>query len=175
MRSRARAACTRCAARRTARVSPAFASAPSSPNWWRLVTEMQRRIAPFSVGLAVVLLALDATLPAWGFQRGWPLAGIGLLHAAVAGTAAAFVLRSHWRTDRHAVLLVLATAVLGPIGPAGVLLAMALEWYHARKAISIEEWHSTLFPPSGIDEQTQLWRRIGQRASDRSGDARVTP
>jgi hypothetical protein len=96
-------------------------------------------------------------------------------HVVAAGPAAYALLRSSWGDDRYVVLLAITTAALGPLGPAGVLLAMALERVHARGAVSIEQWHEMLFPPLVADMKGDLWRRIGKRASDRPPDPRVTP
>jgi hypothetical protein len=56
-----------------------------------------------------------------------------------------------------------------------VLLAMALEQHYARRATPVEEWHELLFPPPFVDPNAEIWRRVGQRASDRPADAQVTP
>jgi polysaccharide biosynthesis protein PelE len=129
------------------------------------------RTAALALGLFVVEVAMlrEASV------RDWALMAILAVHLAVVAIAAVVVRRSPWRSDRHVVLLVLATAAFGPLGPAGVLLEMALERYHARSAQSLAEWHEALFPPIGQDGHTDLWRRIGQRATDRGSDPRVTP
>lgn len=127
------------------------------------------------MGLAAALLAADAGIIAWGLFEHWPLVGVVGAHLAAAGTSSIWLLRSRWGRDRYVGLLALGTAALGPIGPAGVLLSMALERMHAGSAVSLEQWHEMLFPPVVADTKGDLWRRIGKRASDRPPDPRVTP
>jgi hypothetical protein len=52
---------------------------------------------------------------------------------------------------------------------------MGLEHYYAGRATEIEAWHATLFPSGQVDANAELWRRIGQRASDRPAAQQVTP
>lgn len=126
-------------------------------------------------GVAAALLIADAGVIAYGVERGWPTAGVVAAHLLAVGPVAFALLRSAWADDRFVVLLVVSAVTLGPLGPAGVLLAMALERVHARSAVSIEQWHEMLFPPLVADTKGDLWRRIGKRASDRPPDPRVTP
>ncbi|MGE3511305.1 MAG: hypothetical protein AB7N65_20740 [Vicinamibacterales bacterium] len=79
------------------------------------------------------------------------------------------------RTSRHATLLVVAASAFGPIGAAGLVLTLALEACHARQATTLDDWHAMLFPPSQKEERLDLWRRIGQRASDQGGHSPITP
>jgi polysaccharide biosynthesis protein PelE len=125
--------------------------------------------------LAAVMLVADAALLVFGIARAWPVAAVVAAHLTLAGLAGFRLLRSTWGADRYGALLVLTTVALGPLGPAGVLLAMVLERVHARSAVSIEQWHEMLFPPMVADTKGDLWRRIGKRASDRPADPRVTP
>jgi hypothetical protein len=127
------------------------------------------------MGLAAALLAGDGGLLTWGLVDHWPAVVTVGAHLVATGCAAFTLLRSRWGTDRHAALLALATPALGPIGPAGVLLAMGFERVHAQSAASIEQWHAMLFPALVVDTKGDLWRRIGKRASDRPADPRVTP
>jgi hypothetical protein len=127
------------------------------------------------IWLAAALLAADGGLIAWGIGRGWPTLGVVSAHLALASPVGVALLRSSWGDDRRIGLLAITTAALGPLGPAGVLLTMALERVHARSAASVEQWHAMLFPPLMADTKGDLWRRIGKRASDRPADPRVTP
>lgn len=96
-------------------------------------------------------------------------------HLLVLALVGVWAVRPAQRSTRYALLLWLATAAFGPLGAAGVVLAMALHWHFARRATGIDEWHAMLFPPTAVDEQAELWRRIGQRASDLPGAQPVTP
>ncbi|MDH4064676.1 MAG: hypothetical protein OEW19_09765 [Acidobacteriota bacterium] len=124
--------------------------------------------------VALAALAVEAGLllaSTWGQGLAVLLGGQALVLAAMG----AWAFRPARRTARYPVLLWIATASFGPFGPAGVLLAMMLEWHYARRATSVEEWHAMLFPPTHVDENAELWRRIGQRASDLAGEQPVTP
>jgi HEAT repeat protein len=127
------------------------------------------------MGLAAALFVADASVLAGALAREWPTIGVVAAHLTAAGPAAFALLRSRWGADRYVGLLALATVALGPIGAAGVPLAMAFERVHARSAASIEQWHAMLFPALVADTSGDLWRRIGKRASDRPADPRVTP
>ncbi len=128
-----------------------------------------------SAGLALGLLAAEGSLLWWGLTHGWSAPAIAGVHLAILACVGLGLRRDVWVGERCTALLLVTTGAFGPIGPAGVLLAMALESFHARTASSIEQWHEHLFPPAIVDGQADLWRRIGQRASDRGGNARITP
>lgn len=129
---------------------------------------------------APVLLVAVAALLAEAVLLG-ALARRGTLPLPMAGHLVAVVAIGGWasrparRGSRGALLLWVATAAFGPFGPAGVLLTIALERRYARRATGLEEWHAMLFPPTRVDEHADLWRRIGQRASDLGGKQQVTP
>lgn len=139
------------------------------------MSDVTARIAAPVIGLTAALFVADAGLIGWALAHGWAIAGVVGAHLAVVGPVGLALLRSSWGADRYVGLLVLTTAALGPLGPAGVLLAMLLEKVHARSAVSIEQWHEMLFPPMVADTKGDLWRKIGKRASDRPPDPRVTP
>lgn len=124
---------------------------------------------------AAVTLLVPEGLLAFATSRGLGLTATLGWHLAVVGAATVALLRSEWRQSRYGVLLVMATAAFGPLGPAGTVMAIGMERYHARRATSPEEWHASLFPPSEVDEREALWRRIGQRAHDQASTSSVTP
>jgi len=119
------------------------------------------------VALALGLCAAE-TLLAIAASRGLALSVILVAHLIVLAAAGLWLLRASQRRDRYAWLLWLSTAAFGPLGPAGVVLAIAVERRQARHATSLDEWHATLFPPSDDHEDAELWRRIGQRQSDQA-------
>jgi thioredoxin-like negative regulator of GroEL len=127
--------------------------------------------------IAGALLVLGAyalaALVAGGRDPG--LAGLLACHAAIAGATGAAVIVSGRAHQPGLALLVVGTAAVGPLGAVGVLVTTALTTYFASKATSVEAWHAMLFPPTEVDPRAALWRRIGQRASDRPADAQVTP
>lgn len=130
---------------------------------------------------AGTLLAAAVLLPLWigvvttGLRSGAPLSTMAVGYAVLVALTGWWARVPGRRGDRHALLLWLATAAFGPFGAAGVILAMFVERRHARHATSLEAWHTMLFPPSHVDEEAELWRRIGQRASDRPDAQQVTP
>ncbi|MDH4065053.1 MAG: hypothetical protein OEW19_11685, partial [Acidobacteriota bacterium] len=123
-------------------------------------------VALAALGAETALLALSGELQPWML-----LGGHGLVSLAVAG----WVRAGRRQSSPHAALLAVVTTAFGPFGPAGVLLSLALGRHYARLATPMDEWHAMLFPPTRPDENAELWRRIGQRASDLSGEQHVTP
>jgi polysaccharide biosynthesis protein PelE len=115
-------------------------------------------------GLLSVAVARGLGLPS---TLGW--------HLLILVVSGMWLFRPSVRHTRYGLLLWMTTAACGPLGGAGVCMAMALERVHARHATSLDEWHASLFPPTGIDEQAELWRRIGQRAHDQPAAADITP
>jgi hypothetical protein len=123
---------------------------------------------------AVLATAAESTLAA-AVAGGLPLAAALTWHLAVLIVSGSWLFRPERRRTRYGALLWISTASFGPLGGAGVLLAMVLERQHARHATPVDVWHATLFPPTEHDGQAELWRRIGQRAHDRPGQRDVTP
>jgi polysaccharide biosynthesis protein PelE len=86
-----------------------------------------------------------------------------------------------WRTARSGrdarfpLLLVAATAVLGPIGPAGVLLVVALHRYYLRSASTFESWYASLFPEESKDGDSALDRQLRAGNDGRGGEVDVVP
>ncbi|MGE0590978.1 MAG: hypothetical protein AB7G23_03365 [Vicinamibacterales bacterium] len=142
-----------------------------------------RRALRHDTGTAPVgtVLAAAVLLPLWVGVVIAGLRSVAPLGTVAAGYVLLVALTGWWarmpvrRRDRHALLLWLATAAFGPFGAAGLMLAMFVERHHAGHATSLEAWHAMLFPPSHVDEEAELWRRIGQRASDRPDAQPVTP
>lgn len=122
--------------------------------------------------LAVAAFVVETVLMA-GLARGWPASWLVAGHGLVVASLGAWVRGRP--TSRGAMLLWVATACFGPFGAAGTLLTLGLERHYGRRATSMEEWHAMLFPPVRPDGESELWRRIGQRASDRAGGSPVTP
>jgi hypothetical protein len=129
-------------------------------------SELVASLGLFAIELGILSLASRAALPA---------VVLAAMHTLVVAAVALWAWRCPVPTARYQWLLVLTTAACGPLGPLGVGLAMLHERRRAVHARSLEAWHETLFPPTGPDQQAELWRRIGQRASDRPADQRVTP
>ncbi len=138
-----------------------------------MTTRRQLHVAEIVAALG--LLVAELTLLGLGVSGVTPAAPLVAAHALVAVASAVWAWSRPVPGGRCQWLLVLSTAACGPLGPAGVLLAMAQERIRAGQAQSLDAWHEMLFPPTGADEQAELWRRVGQRASDRPGDQRVTP
>lgn len=125
--------------------------------------------------VAVLLLVIESAICVVVFRN--PQAAVRMLaiHGVVSCLAGWWLAQPRRRHGRHALLLWMMTTVCGPLGAGGVVLAIVLERVHAAQRASLEEWHEMLFPENVADEQAELWRRIGQRASDRPADQPVTP
>jgi polysaccharide biosynthesis protein PelE len=97
-------------------------------------------------GVSVLVLELTAlTLALAGSRALW--AGLAVHLVAATGTAVWIGrLRAAGRDLRFPLLLLSATAVLGPAGAAGMLLTVALQRWFARSATSFESWYASLFP-----------------------------
>lgn len=135
----------------------------SSPGW-----------LAFAVVCATAVLVAEGGLLFIAAQAGTLLlAAAG--HGVVVGLLAVSARLSARVGSRYLVLLWVSTLVFGIFGPAGVLLTIGLERFYRKSATDIDEWHTMLFPPSHVDESAELWRRIGQRASDVSGEQQITP
>lgn len=128
---------------------------------------------PTTVVAAATLAAETAAVVACARTGHWWL--VAAVHPLVMLALGLWWRSGARRTSRHATLLLVAASAFGPIGAAGTVLTLALEAGHARQATTLEAWHAMLFPPSQKDERADLWRRIGQRASDRSGHSPITP
>jgi polysaccharide biosynthesis protein PelE len=124
---------------------------------------------------AIVCAALAQTVLCWLAADGTALLVVLLAHTGVCAALAWWLHRCTRTATRYDLLLLVTTFAFGPFGPIGVLCAALLERYHARHAIDVEQWHAALFPKGEVDANAALWRRIGQRASDRPAEQRVTP
>ena len=123
----------------------------------------------------IVCAALAQAVLCWLAVEGVALLIVLFAHSAICAALAWWQQRSTHDTTRYDLLLLVTTCAFGPFGPTGVLCAALLERYHARHAIDVEQWHAALFPKGEVDANAALWRRIGQRASDRPAEQRVTP
>jgi hypothetical protein len=139
------------------------------------VTAAVSRVVSPVVAASVCVLGLDLAILAHGLTQGWGTSALVAGHLCAVAPAAIWFVRSPSRSDPHALLLLISSLAFGPLGPTGVLFSLVLERHYARRATPVEQWHEMLFPPVGPDPQANLWRRVGQRASDRSQDRRVTP
>jgi polysaccharide biosynthesis protein PelE len=93
--------------------------------------------------------------------------------AAIAHTAVTLALAawSRWspamRADvRLPLLLAASTAGLGPVGPLGTLVTIALARWYARKAIPFEQWYRSLFPGISQDSSTEQLERMAESDAD---------
>jgi tetratricopeptide (TPR) repeat protein len=71
-------------------------------------------------------------------------------------------LRFLWRPKGDArvlFLLVTSTAVMGPIGPLGVLITLSLGPWFARSAVPFEQWYAALFPDDDSAFESKLHRQ----------------
>ena len=119
-------------------------------------------------GVFVLVLELAALALALAGRR---LLWVGLaVHVAAATGTAIWVsrLRAAGGDLRFPLLLLSTTAVLGPAGPAGMLLTVLLQRWFARSAISFESWYASLFPeePGNADAAGHLRLATPESAQD---------
>ncbi|MFN8057624.1 MAG: tetratricopeptide repeat protein [Vicinamibacterales bacterium] len=125
--------------------------------------------------LAAVMLGVEGGLYVFAHRHPDALIASLSLHVIVVAALSLSIRLTTFAPERLAVLLLIATCAFGPLGPAGVLLTIALGVFYERYSTALEEWHRMLFPEVVVDPRAELWRRIGQRASDRPPDQNVTP
>jgi hypothetical protein len=99
-----------------------------------------------------------------------------ILHLAVCVVAAAVA----WgvpalRADRSIALAVVVMTGTGVLGVVGAALSLIVTWLLRHQHHTIEEWYTQLFPKFAPDAHAALWRRVGQRASDRRQPLEVIP
>jgi len=110
----------------------------------------------------VVALALESTLTVCLLTGILPSLPSLLLHGSVVFWLTLRFRRSQrMEQDLRIPLLLLATtAVMGPFGPAGVLLSQGLRPWYDRSAMAFEKWYATLFPEEVSKFDARLYRRI---------------
>jgi hypothetical protein len=64
------------------------------------------------------------------------------------------------RDLRIPILLLASTAVMGPFGPAGVLLTQGIKPWYDRSAMAFEKWYATLFPEEASKFDARLYRQV---------------
>jgi tetratricopeptide (TPR) repeat protein len=74
---------------------------------------------------------------------------------------------------RVPLMLISATATLGPLGPAGTLATMILARWHMRKTRPFEEWYQALFPDTNAGTDEELARTLAE--SDPESSAGLAP
>jgi len=104
------------------------------------------------------------------------LAGTAL-HIAVVALLAGWIRRlSRAQQDLRIPLLLVATsAVLGPIGPAGVLLTIGLQRWFARSALTFESWYASLFPEEISRSDSMSGQLLDSGDGETSGTINVVP
>ena len=100
------------------------------------------------------------------------LAHLGVC-AALGGAAAVF--GRYGGRDADFLLLVVATAALGPIGAAGASFSAALRWVFARRSTPFERWYASLFPEMAASPTRALYQRIALRGAGPAARSTVAP
>ncbi len=117
---------------------------------------------------AGVALAVEGTLL-------WVVFGLGLdpwlaiaVHAGLVGVlgwVAARPRRSGASISPGLALLAIGTAFLGPLGPMGVLLSVAIRATMYRSDSSFEEWYAALFPEDDAPDEAHTMEGLAARAA----------
>jgi len=130
-----------------------------------------------SCAVAAGTLALESTVL-------WLLQGrvITLVWAATAHLAVTIALGLWaWQTARAQVdlrfsmLLATTTAVLGPIGAAGTLVATGLGVLYSRSAIPFEQWYESLFPEKQSPLSAHLFEQVSSEQANGVERTSVVP
>lgn len=125
----------------------------------------------YILGIAVIV-TLGEAFCCWllwsGFWPTWTAWAGHALTTAAAG-AAAWFLHPNGVRSRFLALLAMTTMFLGPFGPLGTMMAMALHGWFRRSATPFDEWYESLFPEE-VDEPSRrlyemLTRGLAQSAS----------
>ncbi|MBV9507864.1 MAG: hypothetical protein JO323_22975 [Acidobacteriia bacterium] len=97
---------------------------------------------------------------------GWPAVVVVAAHITVASVLITWSRRSTEAGGdcRLPLLLGISTAALGPVGPAGTLLVLALLRLWISKSPGFEEWYRSLFPDTADAENVKLVRQIADSA-----------
>jgi polysaccharide biosynthesis protein PelE len=100
-----------------------------------------------------------------------------LAHLAVCGAlgGAAAVFRRYGGRDAGFLLLVVATAALGPMGAAGASFSAALRCVFARRSTPFERWYASLFPEMAASPTRALYQRIALRGAGPAARSTVAP
>jgi polysaccharide biosynthesis protein PelE len=118
--------------------------------------------------LGIALAGLDALAPP---------SSLLLAHLAVCGAlggAAAVFCRCGGR-DAGFLLLVVATAALGPMGAVGASISAALRRVFARRSTPFERWYASLFPEMAASPTRTLYQRIALRGAGPAARSTVAP
>lgn len=100
--------------------------------------------------------------------------------AAVHLVTASFAAWTAWKVDalrrnRTVWLAVVTASGTGLLGVAGAGLSAGVSWALRHQHHTIDQWYEQLFPRFAPDAHAALWRRVGQRASDRRQPTDVIP
>ncbi len=82
---------------------------------------------------------------------------------------------SRSRGNPELLLFVLCIIVMGPLGPLGSVLTLALSRWFKRSATSFEAWYATLFPEVVVTRPQALYRLIVLRGARPSGHSTTAP
>ena len=109
------------------------------------------RAAPAFLVVGLLTCAAEGWLAVVLFTSAWEAGEVVIAHSGLMVLLTAWVsLSPACRADlRLPLLLVVATATLGPLGAVGTMLTAGLAYQYARSAKPFEEWYAALFPEAG--------------------------
>lgn len=139
----------------------------SGPAWVRAAT----------AGAALATLGAEAWLAAAFLRGSEPLGTLLLAHLAVAAalTAVAALLYRFGGRSPCFLLLVVATAGLGPLGALGSAVTAALRRAFSRRATPFAAWHAALFPTPEASPVQALYERLVLRGAGPAERSTVAP
>ncbi len=111
---------------------------------------------------SLLALAIECALTVFLVTEIMPALPALLLHMALISWLTVRACRFHnLKQDlRIPLLLLTTTAVMGPFGPAGVILTQGLKPWYDRSARAFEKWYASLFPEEAVKFDVRLYRQI---------------
>jgi tetratricopeptide (TPR) repeat protein len=129
------------------------------------------------VAACLAALMIEAGLPCLLFVDRWGIPAAAFLHFTVVVLLISWVHRmARARKDlKYPLLLASTTTVLGPVGPAGVLLTLGLHLWFSRSATPFESWYASLFPEDVREPGSTLNRYLSAGGEEAPGEINVVP
>jgi polysaccharide biosynthesis protein PelE len=132
---------------------------------------------PIVIIFAVILMlahALNVYLLLW---QGTPIALNIILHLVLVGVAGilVFLLRKTNTDQRFGMLMFVSSAVTGPVGCAGTLLAALQSMFYVRYRNDFEEWFHSIFPQDSTTLPEEIVENLDLGRDEHTLDYSVIP
>lgn len=137
----------------------------------------QPRVEPAAGAAAFLALMVEGALATLVLERMAPVVAVFAGHLVVVALLAAVAFahrRAGGRSTPLFMLLVVTTAVFGPLGAAGSMLVFLLRLAFPADTQSFEAWYSALFPEDEIEEEQRLASLL-DRVAGQEGEVSIGP